>query len=166
MYVTQSNFHCIVLRTFSKAFGLAGLRCGYAIYRGNILENIKKIIKALPYRMNRLSCCAAKVCMENESFFLNQIKEIRALKSNIYAALDKMNLSYVISETNFVFIEIGEDVYKLCDSLKDEYGISVRCCAEFGFEHYIRVSMGTKEEMDRFIFALEKLMRKYMYGRN
>lgn len=160
----HDNKNLIVLRTFSKAFGLAGLRCGYAIYSVDILENIKEVVKALPFRVSRLACCAAKVCVKNSMLYLSQIKKINFIKSKIYTALDNRKLFYVKSETNFILIKFGKETNEICDMLLKKYNIRVRSCEEFGLEFYARVSIGTEEEMDKFIFALSEIVEEHENG--
>lgn len=154
------NRNLVVLRTFSKAYGLAGLRCGYMIYQEGSLGDIKEVVQALPYRVNRLACCAAKVCMQNEKYFYDKIEEVNVMKFELYKVFDQLNLTYIRSETNFIFVRLGENINTICEILRKKYNIKVRNCVEFGFEFFVRISIGTKEEMTKFIFALRKIMEE------
>lgn len=154
----------IELHTLSKAYGLAGLRCGYALIHGGVLENVFDITRALPFRVNRLACAAVQVCLEREPYYKKQIEEIRKLKQELCNVLDKKNIAYVESETNFILVDLGERSSEIRRILLDKYQIKVRACEEFGYNGFVRISIGTEAEMNVLIKAIDEICREFKYA--
>lgn len=162
LFITNRNV--IELHTLSKAFGLAGLRCGYALLYNGVIENVYDIIKALPFRVNRLACLAAQTCMNKQEFFYKQIEEIRRLKLKMYDILDKKNIKYIKSETNFLLIFFGEQTSKISKVLLEKYHIKIRECDEFDLKGYVRISIGTESEMNILTNAIDEIWWELKYA--
>jgi histidinol-phosphate aminotransferase len=149
------NNNVIVLKTFSKTYGLAGLRVGYAVTNPQLASYME--IARQPFNVNLLAQVAAVAALEDKKFIKKSRKVILEGKNYLYDALNKLGIAYVPSVTNFIFIDVARDgvtVFK--DMLK--YGVIVRDMRQYGFKNFIRVSIGTKKENERFIKVLKKVI--------
>lgn len=154
----KKNDPVIVTRTFSKIYGLAGLRCGYAIAQPYLIDKMKQVKKTLPYNVNRLAQKAALASL-NCSSFINRVKKSNEqVKSWMYEQLDKLAIDYVKSETNFVLIKVPVSSKLFCEKIYFHYGILLRDAEEFGFPQHIRVSLGTYETMVYVMDCFEKVL--------
>lgn len=145
----------IIMKTFSKAYGLAGLRIGYAIAREDFILAMEKVRQ--PFNVNLLAQAAANSALDDKEF----LKKTRAVviegKNYLYNQLKKMGLAYVSSVANFILIDVGRDsvsVFK--DMLK--YGVIIRDMKQYGINNFIRVTIGTKKENKKFIKILKKIL--------
>lgn len=152
---TKEGRSVIVLRTFSKYYGLAGLRIGYGIARREIIAPMFKV--KMPFNVNRLAQVGAVAALKDSSFlkktYLNNLEG----KTYLYKELDKLGLEYKKTESNFVFINIKQLADAFCQKLL-KLGVSVRPLNSFGLPQAIRVSIGTKEQNKKFIAVLKKLL--------
>jgi histidinol-phosphate aminotransferase len=144
-----------VLRTFSKAFSLAGLRVGYLLADPEIIANILKA--KLPYNVNALSQAAAAALMRRAGALGGVIEEIRGERDRVFEAIDKMpGLTAYPSEANFIFVRVAGDGPALWRDLLSE-GILVRNLGQTeGLENCLRVTVGRPDENDVLIETLEK----------
>lgn len=152
-YVAKNNI--VVLKTFSKAYGLAGLRIGYAIARANFTKYMEKARQ--PFNVNLLAQEAASAALDDESFLRRTRDVVLEGKIYLYQILEQMGIQYVPSVTNFILINVGKDcmaVFK--DMLK--LGVIVRDMQQYGLNNFIRVTIGTPEENKKFISALKKVV--------
>jgi len=156
-YVNPINPHIprkniIVLRTFSKAYGLAGLRIGYGIARKDIIQILEKVRQ--PFNTNLLAQRAAVEALKDQEFVKFSVEENEKGKNQIYEGLERKGIYFVPSYGNFIMFKVdnAESVYK--ELMKK--GIIVR--PAFGFPEFLRVSVGTKEENDKFLNALNKVL--------
>ncbi|MDO8885297.1 histidinol-phosphate transaminase [Candidatus Oleimmundimicrobium sp.] len=147
----------VVLRTFSKIYGLAGCRIGYGIASRSIVSAVNKIRE--PFNVNHLAQVAAMASLGCK----NQVKERKKLnleqKFYLYKAFDEMGLDYVKSEANFILVDVKKDSREVFDKLLYK-GIIIRTGNIFGldYEDYIRVTIGTPEENKKFIKALREVL--------
>ncbi len=151
----KEGFNIIFTRTFSKIYGLAGLRIGYGISRPEIIAALDKVRE--PFNVNRLAQAAALAALKEQKK-VRQIREyIIREKENLYSALDKLGLFYVKSATNFVLIKINsaEKIY----SYFLKRGIIIRKMSVWGLPDFIRVTIGRKSQNSRFLKALKNFMR-------
>ncbi len=149
------NKNCVILKTFSKAYGLAGLRIGYALARTEFSSYME--IARQPFNVNSLALVAATAALEDKKFLLRTRGVILEGKNYLYSALSKMGIAYVTSVANFILLDAGKDgvsVFK--DMLK--YGVIVRDMKQYGLKNFIRVTIGTKKENERFIKVLKKVL--------
>ena len=146
----------ITTRTFSKFYGLAGLRIGYGIAKAELIEQIAKVRQ--PFSVNLLAQTAAKAALEDEEHQEKTADLNEAGKRYLSAELSRLGLSFVRSEANFILVHLGPQAPQAVEKLLQQ-GIVVRGMAGYGLEQYIRVSIGLPEENKRLIKALE-LWRK------
>ena len=146
----------IYLGTFSKAYGLGGMRVGYGISRGNIIQELYKLRP--PFNITTLSLEAASVALEDEEFVNESIK-LNFQEMQRYEAFAKeKKITIINSYTNFVTLSLNEtqDSTKLSDALLKK-GMIVRNLKGYGM-NAIRVTVGTKEQNDRFFELTAELL--------
>jgi histidinol-phosphate aminotransferase len=148
----KKGYPLIILRTFSKAYGLAGLRLGYAVANTEIIANLMKVRD--PFNVNYMAEEAGKAALNDRDFINETININEKGKEYLYRELDRLNLPYVPTEANFILINIGMDSMELFYRLLKK-GIIIRPGKLLGFQKHIRVSIGTAEENEAFIEALE-----------
>lgn len=147
----------IILRTFAKIYGLAGLRIGYGIAREEVINLLSKV--RLPFNVNSLAQAAALASLEDEE----QVKKTRRMnhegKKFLYAAFKDLGLEYIPTQANFILINLRKNGKRICRALL-KGGIIAREMSAWGLNNYLRVTMGREEENRRFIQALKKILRR------
>jgi histidinol-phosphate aminotransferase len=146
----------ITTRTFSKFYGLAGLRIGYGIARPELIGQLEKVRQ--PFSVNLLAQMAAEAALADEEHAAKTASLNETGKRYLYGELSRLGLTFVPSEANFVLVHCGPSASRVMEGLLQQ-GIVVRGMAGYGLVEYIRVSIGLSEENKRFIKALE-LWRK------
>ena len=151
--LVKDNQNVIVSRTFSKVYGLAGIRLGYLVARPDIISRIKKCQADRP---NMLALHAALAAMDEQSFYQYSLDMNKKSREKIYTSLDHLGLRYVKSHTNFVFFKTGLDIKKFNKSMQEQ---GVRVGRPFPpYNEWCRVSTGKVEEMDLLTNALGKVL--------
>ena len=131
------NKNVIVLKTFSKAYGLAGLRIGYAVANQDFTSYMERVRQ--PFNINILAQLAAYAALDDGKFLRKTRKIVLEGKNYLYDALSKLGIAYVPSVANFILFDVGRDgvsVFK--DMLK--YGVIVRDMKQYGLKNFIRVT--------------------------
>jgi histidinol-phosphate aminotransferase len=149
----------VVLRTFSKAFGMAGLRFGYALAHPEVAQEIAKA--KLPYNVNALTLTAASVAAEHRERFAVRTAAIRQQRDRLAARLAEMSgLTVFPSAANFVLVRFDRvPVRVVFERLLSEFGILVRdVSAGPGLAECLRISIGTREDVDAVIAALQEIL--------
>jgi len=150
----KDHQNLIVLRTFSKIHGLAGLRIGYGIGHAQIIQSLMKVY--LPFNVGSLAQAAALACLEEEDF-LNEIRRINQEgKKYFYTALEDLGLEFVPTEANFILIRVGKATQVYEDLLKR--GIIVRDMTSWKLPNHIRVTISLPENNERFVRALREIL--------
>lgn len=139
-----------VLHTFSKAYGLAGLRIGYAIASREVAEALRKA--AIPFAVSRLAQEAALASLEAEAELQLRIDEMTRERERVCEALAAAGLGFAPSQANFVWMTAGAESARIAAAFEAR-GISVRCFAGEG----VRVSIGTPEENDAVLDVIAEL---------
>ncbi|WP_420387725.1 pyridoxal phosphate-dependent aminotransferase [Roseivirga sp.] len=143
----------IVSRTFSKVYGLAGLRVGYVIARPELANQIRRNI---PANTNVLALKAAMAALDDQEFYNFSLNKVKEGKRLMYKAMDELKLEYVPSHTNFIFFKTGRDILQFNRQMLAE---GVRVGRPFPpYQDWCRISMGTIEEVRIFNEALQKVM--------
>ncbi|MFA5059013.1 MAG: histidinol-phosphate transaminase [Candidatus Omnitrophota bacterium] len=145
----------IITRTFSKIYGLAGLRVGYGIADQTVIDLLDRIRE--PFNINSLAQAAALACLKDRTYYKKIKKLIRTQRSYLYAQLKKLGLSFVESSTNFILVDVKRDGFKVFQGLLKK-GIIVRDMGFWGLETFIRVTIGTEAENKKFIAALREVL--------
>lgn len=144
----------VVTRTFSKAYGLAGSRLGYAVSNpviANVLNRLRQ-----PFNVNSLAESAA-VAVLNDEDYLERSREVNTSgMKQVTEGLSRLGLDFIPSTGNFVTFDAGMDGVECYQQLLKE-GVIVRPIANYGMPGHLRVSIGLKEENQRFLEALAKV---------
>lgn len=152
-YIGSKNI--IVMKTFSKAYGLAGLRIGYAVARDKLISAMEKVRQ--PFNVNLLALEAANAALEDKKFLNLTRKSVLDGKKYIYGHLRKMGVTFVVSVTNFILIDVKIDCRVVFNQML-KYGVIVRDMKQYGLNNFIRVTIGTRKENERFISVLKKVL--------
>jgi len=145
----------VVLRTFSKAYGLAGLRIGYGVMSEEISGIINRI--RLPFNTNSLAQVGAVAALDDEKFFKKTQKLIHEGFDFMYSALDRLGIKYFPTQANFFLIDVERDADEVFEKML-AHGVIVRSMTSYGYPHYIRVNAGLREENAGFIKALDEVL--------
>jgi len=146
----------VVLRTFSKAYGLAGLRVGYGVMPPELARELHKVRPS--FNVNRPGQVLARAALREEEFVRRTRRRLAGERRRLVSALRSRGWEVVQPSANFFLLEVsgsrsGED---LCEALLRR-GVIVRSMTPYGLENHVRVSVGTSEENDRFLGALDEL---------
>jgi histidinol-phosphate aminotransferase len=145
----------VVLRTFSKAASLAGLRVGYAVADPDCVLLLNRIRQ--PFNVNLLAQVAALAAMQDESHILECLRMIEAGRHFLFDEFSSLGLKYAPSRANFILVDVGKNASDVFQRLLTE-GVIERPMTSFGIESALRVTIGTPEENRRFIKALKKVL--------
>ena len=146
----------VILRTLSKAFGLAGARIGYLISNENFAHVFRSIIQS-PYPVNSLSLAIASMMLSNLSYIKDTIELIKNERKRVFDYLSQLSgIKVFNSNANFIFIETYDKYDAILKEL-EKAGISVKMLGDIeDYRGCIRVTVGTKEMNDKFIKSIEK----------
>ncbi|MEI6529949.1 MAG: histidinol-phosphate transaminase [bacterium] len=156
-YIREGRPNVIVLRTFSKAYGLAGIRLGYGIAVPLLLDSIHKVRE--PFAVNLLAQ-AAGIGALNDEEFLRQTLDINAAgRRFFYQEFQRMGLFFVPSHTNFVLVNVGRNATEVCKNLL-KHGLIVRPGLAYDLPQFLRITVGTATQNSRLVCALEEVLVK------
>ena len=147
----------IVLRTFSKVFGLAGLRVGYAIGRSDLIDCLYRVRE--PFPVHRLGQAGAVAALKDTDHAKRSIRTVVEGRKYIYREFEKMGLFCVPSQANFVFVDLGKDSKDALQDLLRE-GVIIRPGFIWGYPTFARITVGRLEDNGRLVKALQKVLRK------
>lgn len=153
-FVKRHN-NVIILKTFSKAYGLAGLRVGYAIAAPPTVSLMERARQ--PFNVNLLAQAAAIAALDDDSFLAKTRKVVLEGKAYLYDSLRKLGIAYVPSVTNFILLDVGRDGTEVFKGML-KFGLIVREMKQYGLKNFIRVTIGTGKENERFIRVLKKVL--------
>lgn len=164
----KSHANLAILRTFSKAYGLAGLRVGYLVGSEEITRELCKVRQ--PYSVDAFAALAALAVLEDEDAVRLNVARIITERERLFAALGSLNLelgfqdsglTVAPSEANYLLFRVRY-AHQIWQQLYDSYGILVRDLSQVpGLEDCLRVSIGTPEENDEFLLGLRTLLAKH-----
>ncbi|HID20526.1 MAG TPA: histidinol-phosphate transaminase [Methanophagales archaeon] len=150
----------LVLRTFSKAFGLAGLRVGYGIIPEWLASHYKKV--SIPFSVNNIALKAAIVALRDKEHLSRSIELVRLERPFLESNLQRL-FSAFPSQANFVLLDVAPmKSYEVCDTLMKN-GITVRDCSSFrgADDSLVRISVGTREQNEKVVEALKSICIEY-----
>ena len=157
-YLRERGVAHIVLRTFSKAYGLAGLRVGYAVCSDPDIARVVSAAKP-PFNVNAAAQLAAVAALNDAKWMHNSIARIRDERARVFTALKALGLRVANSQTNFVFFETEVDSSELATALLGD-GIIVKPWREAGYERFLRATIGMPAENSRLIEALARHLQR------
>lgn len=151
----QQGWPVATMRTFSKIYGLAGLRVGYIIAPRPVIALLNRVKE--PFNVNLLAQQAAIAALADEEHVARS-REVNSLgKRQLYEAFDQMGLEYCSTQSNFVFVDIGRPSRPVYEALL-RAGVIVRAGDIFDRPHCLRVTVGTEEQNNRFLEALRRAL--------
>lgn len=153
--LARSYPNLIVLRTFSKAYGLAGLRIGYAVASAETVSLLHKV--KTPPNVNHLAQVAAIAALDDEDFLARSVALVQQGLADYYAFCDAQGLDYIPSFANFLMIHLGRDGDEAAKVFLDA-GIVLRSGREIGLPDWIRVTIGNDAENQRVFNVLRHLV--------
>jgi histidinol-phosphate aminotransferase len=153
----REHKNLLTLRTFSKAYGLAGLRIGYALGDTPVLEVMNKL--RTPFNLTGVSQAAAIAALDDTEHVNRSIRENASERARLTKGLTELGLRPVRSHANFIFIDIGPDAQELYNELLHE-GVIVRPLGWMGMPEAMRVSVGVKEENDKLLAVMSRVLAK------
>lgn len=145
----------VVLRTFSKAYGLAGLRVGYGVMPKEVADVLNKV--RMPFNANAVAHAAAEAALDDEAFLRQSIDLAHQSLDMLYAELDKRGIGYHPSQANFFLVDVTRDANQVFEEMLRQ-GVIIRSMAGYGFPEYIRVNIGLPDENRRFLEALDAVL--------
>ncbi len=145
----------VILHTFSKAYGLAGLRVGYGIMRPETAALLNRVRS--PFNVNLPAQAAATAALADEEHVTRTVALNAEGRDYFYAEFERMGLDYVPSEGNFVLVDVGRDARAVFEALQHR-GVIIRSAHGMGLPHHIRVTTGTMPQNQRFIVALKEVL--------
>jgi histidinol-phosphate aminotransferase len=147
----------IVLRTFSKANSLAGLRVGYGLADADATALMNRIRQ--PFNVNSLAQVAALAALEDEAHVLECVRMIEAGRHFLYDEFKALGLKYVPSRANIILVDVGRSAADIYQKLLHQ-GVIVRPLTSFGMDSTLRITVGTPEENRRLVKVLRAVLRK------
>ncbi len=157
--LTKKYSNLIVVQTFSKSRQLAGARLGFAIANEELIADLNTVrFASNPYNINRLTLLAGEAAINDKAYFESTRNQIIENRAYTVSELEKRSFTVLDSKTNFVFAshkeKSGEELYK---GLKAN-GVLVRFFNKPRLDKYLRITIGTKEQMDALLAALDKIL--------
>jgi len=151
----KAGKNVFVLRTFSKFYGLAGLRIGYGLATKELVAPMFKT--KMPFNVSRLAQAGALAALEDREFLAATYANNAAGKKYLYAELERLGLAYKKTEANFILINLKKPADPIFLELM-RLGVIVRPLTSFGFPEALRVSIGAPEQNEKFIAALASII--------
>ena len=145
----------IITRTFSKAYGFAGLRMGYGLSSSNIADMLNRVRQ--PFNNNMLALAAAEAALTDDEYLFETISCNQQGMKQLTDAFLELGLSWIPSSGNFVSVDLNQAAQPIYDALLNK-GVIVRPVANYGMPNYLRISIGTKQENQLFIEALKSIL--------
>ena len=165
-YVQESDFpsllslinkkNVVILRTFSKIYGLAGLRIGYMIASEDFISCAERVRQ--PFNVNTLAQVAAENALEDEKFVAKSKKLVAREKKFLYESFSKLGIWFKESAANFIFIRFNADTRKVFNELLKK-GVIIREIGPCNRSNYARVTIGTRSQNKRLLKALKEVIR-------
>ncbi len=142
-----------VSRTFSKTYGLAGMRCGCLFSQAGNIAHIKKAQS--PYSVNTVAAMAARIAVQDQKFVEDYVLEVLTARELLYIGFEKLNIPYIRSQANFVLFQAADRAIEIRDELRNR-GVLVRD-RSYEIEGCVRVTVGTRDQIRRFLDELEQV---------
>ena len=147
----------IVMRTFSKLYGLAGLRIGYTMGGSEMISVLERVRE--PYTVSGVAEEAALAALDDREFVDRVIENNEKGRSLLYAGLERLGLDYVPSHTNFLFVDLETDAKKVTEAMLRR-GFLIRPGTPWKLPTCVRITFGTEAQNEAFLLALEKALEE------
>ncbi len=153
--IFRENKNILILRTFSKIYGLAGARLGYAISNKDIIANLMKL--RISFNVNRISQIGGMAALDDHEFAEKSRVMNDLGKEYLYDAYKKLDVFYKPTYGNFVFVDFNRDSQIVFEALQKK-GIIARTIKEYGFPNALRITIGTEKQNYRLIKTLKEIL--------
>ena len=153
----RDGLNLIAVRTFSKIYGLAGLRIGFAVADGDLVGLMERVRE--PFPVNRIAQAAALATLRDEEHRERVLRTNEEGKAFLYAEFQRLKIDYVPTQANFIFVDFKRDSQEIYDALLKE-GVIIRPGSIWDYPTSARITIGTMEENRRFIEKLEGVLRR------
>jgi histidinol-phosphate aminotransferase len=155
-YVHAGRKNVMILRTYSKVYGLAGIRLGYAIGDPDVLAPLNRIKE--PFAVNLLAQAAGVAALEDEEYLKRSVAANDAGRHYLFGEFERMGLFFIKSYTNFVMVRVGPQAKQIVQALLAK-GIVVRPCHGYDLPDFLRITVGSAVQNARLIEALENALQ-------
>jgi histidinol-phosphate aminotransferase len=155
-YLAQHK-NLLVVRTFSKAYGLAGLRIGYGLTSPELADYLNRVRQ--PFNVNSLALAGALGALEDDSFYQKTRRLILSGRKKLEGGLERLGLRVIPSQTNFILIEVPLEAQSLYETMLRQ-GVIIRSMKSFGLDRFIRINVGLPSENTKFLQALRRSLKK------
>jgi len=145
----------VITRTFSKIYGLAGLRIGYSISHPDIADILNRVRQ--PFNTNMLAQAAALAAIDDQAHVTNSAALNTSGLQQYTKAFNELGLSYIPSIANFIAVNVNKDAMPVYDALLRE-GVIVRPVASYNMPNFLRITVGNQQQNERVLTALKKVL--------
>jgi histidinol-phosphate aminotransferase len=153
--IFRGRNNLLILRTFSKVYGLAGLRVGYCIGHVGLIREMNKL--RTPFNITSVGQAAALAALDDDEHVRRSVETNHVERQRLFDGLTKLALHPVRSETNFLFVEMGPEAKVVCEALLRD-GVIVRPLGWMGLPEAIRISVGNEEENLKLLAAMNRVL--------
>ena len=157
-YIGRRGPYPMVLRTFSKVYGLAGLRIGYGVMDPSLADYLNRVRQ--PFNTGTLAQAGALAALDDEEFLRRTQTTVWDGLDYLYGEIERLGLNYLPSQSNFFIIEVPCDAKKLFENMLRQ-GVIVRAMNSYGMDRHIRINAGLQAENERFVRALRKALDNF-----
>jgi len=145
----------VTLRTFSKAYGLAGLRIGYGVMKESLTDPMHRVRQ--PFNTNLLAQVGALAALDDDAFLEKTVSTVHKGLDFLYREVEKLGLRCLPTQTNFFLIDLERDAKSVFEKML-RGGVIVRPMTEYGYPNHIRINVGLPEENQRFVDVLREVI--------
>jgi len=146
----------VILRTFSKIYGLAGLRVGYAVASPEVAAALNQVRE--PFPVDRLAQVAAEAVLDDEAYVRSSFENNRRGQADLARAFDALGLGHLPSQANFILVDLARPAVEVAERLL-ERGVIIRPGAMWGLPTWARITIGTPDENVRLVETLSAVLR-------
>ena len=154
-WVREKRKNIILMRTFSKSYGLAGLRIGYGMGAPDVMEYLHKIRQ--PFNVNAIAQAAATAALDDRFFLWRTKHMVSQGRKFFYRRLPKLGVEYVPSQGNFILMNTGRPANELFQALLRK-GVIIRSMKAYGLDTWIRVTIGRRSQNAHFYRVLKNFL--------
>jgi histidinol-phosphate aminotransferase len=154
-YVRQGCHNVMVLRTFSKIFGLAGVRLGYAIAVPETLAPLNRVKE--PFAVNSLAQAAGVAALEDADFLRRTVETTQRERRFLRDQFERLGLETIPTHTNFMLVRVGSDAGLIQEQLVRR-GVIVRPCTGYDLPDFLRITVGSRTQNERLISAVQGIL--------
>jgi histidinol-phosphate aminotransferase len=154
-YIHDGRENILLLRTFSKVYGLAGLRLGYGVGSKSVLAPLNAIKE--PFSVNLLAQIAGTAALDDSAFLEKTLDLNRNGKNYLYQEFKRLGIGFVRSSTNFILVDLGSESLGIIEKLTQK-GVIIRPCSAYNLPGFARISIGDTDQNKRFINSLDEVL--------